>query len=382
MEFEFATATRIVFGKGAAKKLAELVKNAGKHPLFLLGPQKIGEYLADSLTEVDAVEKMIVQGEPTIPFISEVIQFAKGKGCDFVVSIGGGSVIDSGKAVSCLLSNPGDILDYLEVVGKNMPIKSKGVPFYALPTTAGTGAEVTRNAVISVSEKHEKASLRSPFLYPTLALVDPKMTYSMPSNVTASTGMDALTQVLEPYVSIRANGMTDLFCREGLSRIGRSLFQVFEDGTNEPAREDMAWGSLLGGLSLANAGLGAVHGFAAPIGGMFDAPHGAVCARLLAPTTAMNIKALKERAPGHPAIKRYIEAGKLLSDSETDNDQFIIGWLEDITQKLNINPLRAYGIGPKDVELIVEKAARASSMKANPIVLETRELKEIINSAL
>lgn len=382
MEFEFATATRIIFGKGSAKKLAEQVKYAGKHPLFLLGPQKVGANLIDSLTQIDGAEVVVVPGEPTLPFLLETIAFAKAKKCDFVVSIGGGSVIDSGKALSALLVNPGDIMDYLEVVGKALPLKQKGVPFFALPTTAGTGAEVTRNAVIDVPEKSVKVSLRSPYLYPDLAMIDPELTYSVPPTVTASTGMDAFTQVLEPYVSIKANFMTDVFCREGLTRIGRSLVKAYQNGADEAAREDMAWGSLLGGLSLANAGLGAVHGFAGPIGGMFHAPHGAICAALLAPVTEMNIKVLKEKHPQHPAINRYREISKWITGKDQGDEKLLVDTLREVTRQLNILPLSAYDIDAKDIPLIVEKSQVASSMKGNPIVLDKEALAEIIQSAL
>mgnify|MGYP000991496876 CR=1 FL=1 len=382
MNFEFATATKIIFGKGAAARLPEQMKGSGSHPLVLLGTQRMGEALADALPDLEGIEKIVVNGEPLLPSLTEALEYARSKKCDSVISIGGGSVIDSGKAISCLLTNPGDILDYIEVVGKNQPLKNKGVPFFALPTTAGTGAEVTRNAVVNIPDKQQKASLRSPFMYPTAAIVDPELTYSMPPEVTATTGMDALTQVLEPYVSIRANGLVDLFCREGMQRIGRSLVNVYANGMDEVGREDMCWGSLLGGLSLANAGLGAVHGFAAPLGGMFEAPHGAICARLLAPVTAMNIKVMQAREPGHPSLARYLEASKLIFGENVNSYEKLVANLEEMTRKLNIKSLRDYGISTKDVDEIAEKAAQASSMKANPVKLEINELKEILFSVL
>ncbi|MCE1253298.1 MAG: iron-containing alcohol dehydrogenase [Anaerolineae bacterium] len=382
MNFEFATASKIIFGKGTSGRLSEFIKGAGTHPLVVLGTQKIGEVFVDGLSGLAGVEKISIDGEPTLPVLTEALEFARSKKCDFVIGIGGGSVIDSGKAISCLLNNPGEILDYLEVVGKNQPLQNRGVPYFALPTTAGTGAEVTRNAVINVPEKRQKASMRSPYMYPTAAIVDPFLTYNLPPAVTATTGMDALTQVLEPYVSIKANGLVDLFCREGLQRIGRSLVKVYRDGSFEAGREDMCWGSLLGGLSLANAGLGAVHGFAAPIGGMFQAPHGAICARLLAPVTAMNIKVMQEREPGHPSLLRYLEAGRLLFGPQINSYNELVTGLEEMTANLEIKSLKDYGIRLQDVSDIAEKAAGASSMKGNPVKLEIKELEEILRSVL
>ena len=246
-----------------------------------------------------------VPGEPTVGLVQAAVQTARAAGCDCVIAIGGGSTLDTGKAAGALLANPGDLLDYLEVVGKNQPLLRPGLPVIAIPTTAGTGAEVTKNAVLGVPEQKFKVSLRGAYLLPRVALVDPELTFSLPPAVTASTGLDALTQVIEPYVSKRANPLVDLWCREGIARAGRSLRRAYSEGSDPAAREDMAYTSLLGGLSLANAGLGAVHGFASPLGGEFNAPHGAICAALLAPAMKVNVRALGERAPAHPALERY-----------------------------------------------------------------------------
>jgi hypothetical protein len=217
-----------------------------------------------------------------------------------VIAIGGGSAIDTGKALAALLTNPGEPLDYLEVIGRGQPLQHPSAPLIAVPTTAGSGAEVTRNAVLASPEHRVKASLRSPFLLPRLALVDPELTLNLPRAITAATGLDALTQLIEPYVSSRANAMTDLYCVDGLRRAAAALPRVWEDGQDREARTAMSWASLLGGMALANAGLGAVHAFAAPMGGMWPAPHGAICAAVLPHAIEVNVEALRRRAPTTP----------------------------------------------------------------------------------
>ena len=244
--------------------------------------------------------------------VNRAAETALSAGCDLVISIGGGSVIDCGKATAALIPNEGDALDYLEVIGKGQKLQVAPLPFIALPTTAGTGAEVTKNAVLASYEHRVKVSLRDNRMLADIALVDPLLTHSMPPSVTASTGMDALAQVLEPYVSCQANPLTDALCVEGLRRAGRSLRRVYAEPDNAAARTDMALTSLLGGLALANAKLGAVHGFAGVLGGMYNAPHGAICATLLPPVIRANIKALAERQPDNPTLRRYEYAAQFI----------------------------------------------------------------------
>ncbi len=281
-----------------------------------------------------------------------------------------------------MLNNPGELLDYLEVIGKGKSILHPSAPCMAVPTTAGTGAEVTRNAVLASPAHQVKVSLRSPHMLPKVALVDPELTLSLPPAVTASTGMDALAQLIEPFVCNRANPLTDAFCRAGMPRAARSLQRAFEQGADVAAREDMSLASLLGGLALANAGLGAVHGFAGPIGGAFHAPHGAVCAILLPPVMAANVRALRERQPESPALRRYDEVAVMLTGNPNATAADAVAWTQVLCQALNIPPLSAYGVGPGDVDDLVEKAAVASSMKPNPITLTRHELREILMQAL
>ena len=301
---------------------------------------------------------------------------------DLVIAFGGGSVIDAGKAIAALATNPGDPLDFLEVIGRAQPLRADPLPFLAIPTTAGTGAEVTRNAVLGSPEHRVKVSLRSPRMLPRVALVDPELTLGLPPALTTATGLDAFTQLLEPFVSVRANPLTDALCRDGLARAARALPRVFADGSDLAARSDMALASLFGGLALANAGLGAIHGFAGPLGGMCGAPHGALCAALLAPSTAVNLAALAARAPQSPALARYREAARLVTGDPAATESALVPWLRELTQRLEIPGLRHYGIGADEFDDIVTKAGQASSMKGNPIALTAAELKLVLTEAL
>ena len=248
----------------------------------------------------------------------------------------------------------------------------------AIPTTAGTGSEVTRNAVLGSLEHKVKASLRAASMLPTVALVDPELTYTVPPDVTASTGLDAFTQCLEPFVSSRANPLTDSLCREGMQRAARSLRRAYENGEDAAAREDMAVASLFGGLALANAGLGAVHGFAGPIGGMFPAPHGAICARLLPWVMEANVRALQQRSPLAPALARYDEIGRLLTGNPAATATDGVAWVQALAELLRVPPLSRFGVTPADFPEIVAKSQQASSMKANPIALTDAELTGIL----
>jgi alcohol dehydrogenase class IV len=303
-----------------------------------------------------------------------------------VVALGGGSAVDAGKAVSGLLANGGAALDYLEVVGRGQKLARPAVPFIAVPTTAGTGAEVTRNAVLAVPEHRVKASLRSPYLLPRVALVDPQLTHSLPPAITASTGLDALTQLLEAYVSRRANPLTDALARAGLPRVVPALRRAYHDGSDAAARTEMSLASLLSGLALANAGLGAVHGFAAPLSGAFLVPHGVACAALLPYVVECNVRALQAREPDNPALAKHVEAlacllgQRLGSDAETLAAGVTL--LYDLCAELAVPSLARFSITAQDVPALVSEAERASSMKANPITLTTEELAETLGRAV
>ncbi len=384
MDFEFATATRIIFGIGKLSPAIQAAAEMGKRAFFVTGHSSLDRHgKVVDLIAARGIEivHFPISGEPTVSHVREGVELARGSACDLVVAVGGGSAIDAGKAVAAMMTNEGDLLDYLEVIGKGLPIARPAAPCIAIPTTAGTGSEVTRNAVLASREQGVKASLRSPLMIPCLAVVDPELTLALPPAITAATGLDALTQVIEPYVSIRANPMTDAFCLEGIKRIAGALPRACADGQDLSARSDMALASLMGGLALANAGLGVVHGFAAPVGGMFPAPHGAVCAALLASGMDANIRALRERAPASPYLARYRTVAALLTGNPEASPEEGADHVRRLCAHLGIPSLRAYGINESDIPSLVEKAIRASSMKGNPIVLTPAELTSILEDA-
>jgi alcohol dehydrogenase class IV len=382
--FEFATAQRILVGAGEIQRLGEWVREFGTPALVVGGGSVSRLDLVCNIIEGAGVTAIRFQstGEPSVESVDRGRILAKDRGCKSVVACGGGSVIDLGKAIAALLSNGGEILDYLEVIGRGQALTRPAIPFAAVPTTAGTGAEATRNAVLHSSMHRQKVSLRGAFMLPRLALIDPELTVGLPPALTASTGMDALTQLIEAFVSAHANPFTDAICRQGIKSAAVWLRRAFQEPLNLAAREEMSLASLCSGMALANAGLGAVHGFAAPIGGMFPAPHGAVCAALLAPVTEMNLRALRERDASHPSLLKYAEAAALVTGDTAAQAEEIVPWLRALTAELRIQPLREFGIGADDFEAITHKASRASSMKGNPISLTDQELRRCLDGAV
>ncbi len=384
MRFDFTTAGRITFGDGAIKEIGKVASGFGTRALVVTRSSGArSKALIDLLMEAGlAVETFSVGGEPTVEDAVAGVAAARDHAAQVIIGFGGGSALDGAKAVAALTANDGDPLDYLEVIGKGKPLRRVPVPVIAIPTTAGTGSEVTTNAVLASKEHAVKVSLRSPLMLPRVALIDPEQTYSLPANVTASTGMDALTQCIEPFVSNRANPVTDAIAREGIMRGSRSLRRAFEQPEDADARRDMALTALFGGMALANAKLGAVHGFAAPIGGMFDAPHGAICAILLPPVMAANIRALRKRQPDSEALERYAEVARQITGDPTASPEDGAAWVHQLVTDLGVPRLSSYGIGEEDVPAIVEKAAVASSMQGNPLPLLNEELEKILNSVL
>jgi len=378
MRFEFATATRIVFGEGTAATLPELARNFGTRPLVITGAST--ERAAWLVSALEA-ETFSVPGEPTVELVRAGARHVEDAACDVVLAIGGGSAIDAGKAIAAIATNGGEPLEFLEVVGNGRALAVQPLPFIAVPTTSGTGSEVTRNAVLGSAEHGVKASLRSPMMLPRVALVDPELTYALPPAVTAQTGLDALTQLIEPYVSVRANPLVDAICVEGMGRVARALRRAHRDGSDQEARRDMALASLFGGLALANAGLGVVHGLAAPLGGQWKAPHGALCAALLPCGMAANVAALRARAPQSPALERYAVIARLLTGRNEASAEEGIDWVRALCAELEIRGLRAWGIAEADLPAVVEKAARASSMQANALPLTDEELLAVLTAA-
>jgi alcohol dehydrogenase class IV len=379
--FEFATAGKIVAGAGRAAELPGMVAGLGSRVLVCTGadPARHGGLLAGLGLPAVVVT---VAAEPTVELARAGVAAAREHGADVVAAVGGGSVIDLAKAVAMLLGNGGDPLDYLEVIGSGRKITQPAVPCVAVPTTAGTGAEVTANAVLASPAHGLKASLRSPLMIPRVALVDPELTVSCPPRVTASSGLDALTQCLEPFVSVRANPLTEGLAREGLRRAAAGLRAAYADGRDLGARADMAMCSLLGGIALANAKLGAVHGLAGVIGGTTDVPHGVACAALLAPVVEANVRALRSAQPGGPALDRYAEAARLLTGKPAASIDDGLTWIRETVSLLAVPGLAAFGIGPQYADDIATKAATSSSMQGNPVALTHGDLRAIILQAL
>ncbi len=384
VRFEFATATRIVFGPGSLAQIGPLAASLGSRALLVTGrtpgrADSVRERLASAGLETIG---MSVRGEPTVEDARRGAELARSEGADLVVACGGGSAIDAGKAVAALLGNGGDPLDYLEVVGRGQPLTRPSLPFVAIPTTAGTGSEVTRNAVLASPEHRLKASLRSPMMLPRVAVVDPDLLLGLPAHVVAASGLDAFAQLLEPFVSIRANPLVDALCREGLARSARSLRRAYEGDRSEAVRVDLALASLFGGLALANAGLGAVHGFAAPVGGRWGAPHGATCAALLGPVVRTNLEALEGRLPESPALGRYREVAAIVTGRPEAEAEDVVAWIDAQVRALEIPGLSHWGATAADVPAIVAQARAASSMKGNPVELLESELARIVSASL
>ena len=378
MRFEFATASRIVFGCGEARAAAQIVAALGSRALLVTGASGDRAGLP-----IPHAARCAVSGEPTVDLVRTAVKSAREARCDAVVAIGGGSVIDAGKAIAALLATPGDPLDYLEVIGLGRALDRPSVPFVAIPTTAGTGGRshaqrrppVRPNTASRPACVHTTCCLR----LPSSILNSP---FGLPRSLTAATGLDALTQLIEPYVSPRANPMTDLYCVEGLRRAAASLEAACDNPLDRAAREDVSWASLLGGLSLANAGLGAVHAFAAPIGGMFPAPHGAVCAAILPHAIEANIEALTARDPRSSALARYAEVARLLTRQPHATAGDAVLWIADLCGRLAIPSLRTYGVTENAIPEIGAKAAKTSSMKGNPVALTEAEIQGIARAAL
>ncbi len=383
MKFELAMPACIRFGAGTVRDVVPLAATIGLRPLLVSGANPLrAEALQADLTAAGfQATTFHVAGEPTIAAVVQGAQAAIKQGRDMVIGMGGGSVMDAAKAIAALMTNRDDIMNYLEVIGRGLPLTQMPAPWIAVPTTAGSGAEVTRNAVLTAREHQAKVSLRHPGLLAKAAVIDPELTLSLPSHLTAATGLDALTQVIEPYVSSLANPFTDSICLEAMKRAARSLPKAYADGKDLSAREDMAVVSLFGGLALANAKLGAVHGFAAAVGGRFEIPHGVVCACLLAPVMEANIQAARERGLS-VVLERYNTVARVLTGSGQATAQEGVRYIKALCADLNVQGLSRYGIQEKHFPEIVASAQKTSSIKGNPLELTGDELSQILYEAM
>ncbi|MEI2732489.1 MAG: iron-containing alcohol dehydrogenase [Dermatophilaceae bacterium] len=384
VRFDLATAAEIRFGAGRVSELPEILAGLGVHRVLVVtgaGPVRAEPVRAD-LAEAGVVSDVFaVVGEPTVDLVRAGIAVAVEHGSAAVLGIGGGSALDAAKAIAVLAGGGTDPLDHLEVVGAGRPLTRPGLPCVAVPTTAGTGSEVTRNSVLSLGPV--KASLRSPLLLPRVALVDPDLLVGQPPATIAASGSDALSQLVEPFLSSRANPVTDALARDGIRRSARSLARAVASGLDAAPdlREDLALASLFGGLCLANSGLGAVHGFAAVLGARYAAPHGALCAALLAPVVAANLAALRERDPQNPVVARVGEVAALVTGRRGATAADASPWLAELCQTLQVPGLSSYGFVEADVPEVLAQARAASSMKANPIELTDAELSAILRAA-
>jgi alcohol dehydrogenase class IV len=382
VRFEFSTANRIIFGAGTCAEVPSLARALGQKAfIFTDSPERVSPLILKLLGQGISTDTFQVRNEPDINLVIMAMRMLIESHCDFAIGFGGGSALDTGKAAVVLAANPGDPLAYLEVIGQGRTLEVPPIPYIAIPTTAGTGSEVTRNAVIAFPVERIKVSLRSPFILPRFAIVDPELTYTLPPTLTASTGFDALTQVIEPFVSNTPTPLTDTLCRDGIFRAGRSLLKVYQDGTNAAAREDMSLVSLYGGLSLANARLGGVHGFAGPLGGRYPVPHGSICAILLPLVMEANLSALRSRQPDSPVLDRFREVAQLLTGVSASFAEDAIACLFDLRNKMAIRTLSSYGLKQEDFPLLIGQAQQSSSMKGNPIRLTDKELMEILEKA-
>ncbi len=383
MKFEFATANKIIFGEGTAREIGKYVGQFGSHALLVCGSNP--ERYKSVLTSLDHARIPFsfyqIEIEPTIEVVEVGVIQARKLKCDVVIGLGGGSVIDGGKAIAALLSNKGKINEYLEIIGSGNALVNPSIPYIAIPTTAGTGSEVTCNAVIGSPEHGVKVSLRSPFILPRVAVVDPELTYTVPPMITAFTGMDALTQLIEPFVSKKTNPLVDALCRDGIRYIAQSLGKVYHDMYDTESRRLMSLASIFSGMALANAKLGAVHGIAGPFGGLYPAPHGAICAQLLPYVMRVNISALKSYGSDSEYLQRYREIANLLTGKMESTEEDGVKWIMDLVEEIGIPPLRSYCFSQGDFSELIQKSLISSSMRGNPCMLSYRELEEVLQNA-
>jgi len=392
MHFNLARLPRIEFGAGTSNKLPHKIASYGTHALVVTGASSFMQsaYWSSLRSSLDnqgiAWEHIQVTGEPSPQLVDDVVSRYRYSDINCVVGIGGGSALDAAKAIAGLLKPGNSVMDHLEGVGPELPYLGPATPFIAMPTTAGTGSEATKNAVLSIhGEQGFKKSFRDEKLMAEWALIDPDLLSSCPPQVLAANGMDAFTQLLESYVSSKANPFMDAMAVSGMEHARDALLPWYE-GVGDAAehRAGMAYAALLSGITLAHVGLGSVHGLASPLGAFFPIPHGVVCGTLVAEATRVNIEALRQRNPEHPALKKYANAGRLLAQQHLVDDEAclaLVETLQDWTRRLPLPRLGEYGITERDIPRIVANS-RGSSMKTNPIVLTDEDIAGILRARL
>jgi alcohol dehydrogenase class IV len=380
MRFEFSTANRIVFGNGTRNEIGAIAAALHRRGVVITGRDSTRAEFVRGCLEASGVDcaTVCIASEPSVQTVGDAAAIAHQSGAGVIIGIGGGSVLDAAKAIAALATNTGDPFEFLEVVGRGQPLLHPPLPVIAVPTTAGTGSEVTRNAVLSCPAHRVKVSLRDPRLLPRVAVIDPELTHSLPQHLTASTGLDALTQLIEAFLCSRANPLTDALCRDAIPRAARSLRVAYMNPTDAEARFQMSLASVASGVALANAGLGAVHGLAGPIGGMYPIAHGALCAALLSSTLEVNFAALKSRQPNSGIAARFVELAQLLTGNARATASEGLTFVRELVSELRIERLEALGVRAEDHSEIIRKASASSSMKANPISLLDAEIAEIL----
>lgn len=371
--FTFATAGRIAFGPGRRAELAAAVAALGSRPLVCTGSDPARH--AGLIDTIGSAATFAVRGEPTLEVVRAGAEAARAHGADVVVGLGGGAVLDAAKIIAALATNGGDPLDYAEVIGRGLPLAVRSLPVVAVPTTAGTGSEVTANGVVTSTEHRVKVSLRSASMLPAVAIVDPELTIACPPTVTAHAGLDALVQCIEPFVSPFANPLTDGFCREGIRRAASGLRRAYAEPGDIEARSDVSLCALLSGLALANGKLGAAHGIAGPLGGQTGAPHGAITAAVMVAVSEHNLA-----HAGPVALARYAEVGELLT-GRREAGAFLDWWAQTAAE-LGVPGLASLGLDEADIGLVAEAASKASSTKGNPVPMTTADLAGILRRSL
>jgi len=387
-DFSIARLPRIIFSRQSIRQLPELCLHYGKHVLLVTGAHSFEnspaykQLMSECITRGLHIEICNVPGEPSPQLVDRIVEQYKTAEIDVVLGIGGGSALDAAKAIAGLLKVQVSVMDYLEGVGPELSYHGPAVPFIAVPTTAGTGSEATKNAVLSVqSKKGFKKSFRDDQLVAEYAVIDPELLASCPASVIAANGMDALTQLIESYVSLNANVMTDALALSGVRAACDGLLALYHDSKDQQAQEKMAYASLVSGICLAQTGLGSVHGMASPLGAFFPIPHGVVCGTLVAAATEMNIKLMLEREPTNPALDKYAVLGDIVTGKSLGHKnaswEALCECLKSWTEQLMLPGLSEFGVSSQDIEHIVANS-RGSSMKTNPIVMTDAELTELL----